>query len=135
MDIDNLDPAQASFGFYDSQENQNYPNKLIDYSSLVLNTSGIVDTFIFKDVEPGLYWFSFWISVDAQNTTFRYHPGTSANCVGWRPENGDTGAMAPILGFFEIGQQTTVMPNTAPDDMAALSSPIVPAIFAKMQSQ
>lgn len=132
FDIDFLDVGASAFAIYSNNGDQNYPGERLGGVVLgTLNTTGIFNVFFSQNVEPGLYWISFWIGTDGQNTTILYHTGQNANCVGWFPANGDDGAMAPILGFLE-GQPNSTLPLFPEDDMVALEAEAVPAIFCKM---
>jgi len=131
VDVGVVDFDDMAMAIYDSQPLQNYPNQRV--SNVVtgfISSTGILDLFFAQNLEAGLYFFSIWIDGNAESATFLYHPASSANCIGWRPENGDSGPMLPINGFIEVGVSQS-LPSSAPDDMVALPQE-VPAIFAKL---
>jgi len=131
VDVGLPDFDDMAMAIYDSHPLQNYPNQRV--SNVVtgfINSTGILDLFFAQNLEAGLYFFSIWIDGNAESTTFLYHPASSANCIGWRPEDGDSGKMLPINGFIEVGV-TQSLPSFAPDDMVSLPQEI-PAIFAKL---
>ena len=132
VDVGVIDFDDMAMAIYDSQPLQNYPNQRI--TSVVtgfISSTGILDLFFAKNLEPGLYFLSFWIDGNAESATFLHHPASSANCIGWRPENGDSGAMLPILGFIDVGVSQS-LPSSAPNDLVSLSLEAALAMFAKI---
>ncbi len=131
VDVGFVDFDDMAMAIYDSQPLQNYPNQRI--GSVVTGSivsTGILDLFFAQNLEAGLYFFSFWIDGNAESATFLFHPASSANTIGWRPEFGDNGPMLPINGFLEVGV-TQSLPSSAPADMIALPQEVL-AIFAKL---